>query len=149
MPPRPQMILRSRELLSERMADRYNTVTLAAEVGVSKQLIQYLKSGARSSCRRETAERICRALGCPVGDLFSLPLEEESSNSRENGRLLLTIPQAGKAIGASPSHVYRLIAAGELASTDISLPGSSQPKSRVPVESVNAWIAKRTVAAAS
>lgn len=67
---RPQMVLRSRELLQELMRDRHDTVTLAAATGLSKQLIGYLHSGARKSCSRKTAEKIATALGCEVNALF-------------------------------------------------------------------------------
>lgn len=70
MPGRPQMVLRSTALLQELMKDRYDTVTLAAAVGRSKQLIGYLRSGQRTSCSRQTAERIARALGCDLDVLF-------------------------------------------------------------------------------
>lgn len=68
---RPQMILRSKELLQELMrVGEHDTVTLAAAAGLSKQLIAYLHSGARKSCSRKTAEKIAAALGCQVDTLF-------------------------------------------------------------------------------
>lgn len=76
---RPQMILRSKELLQELMRSQdHDTVTLAAMTGLSKQLIGYLHSGARKSCSRKTAERIAAALGCEVDTLFCPPVSSKS-----------------------------------------------------------------------
>ena len=80
---RPQMILRSRELLHELMRGRHDTVTLAAATGLSKQVIGYLYSGARRSCSRSTAEKISAALGCKVDALFCPGV---SSKSEEEGK---------------------------------------------------------------
>jgi predicted DNA-binding transcriptional regulator AlpA/DNA-binding XRE family transcriptional regulator len=129
------------------MAGRHDTVTLAAQVGVSKQVIAYLTSGRRISCSTKTAEGIARALGCAVDTLFSSPLEEESSNKDLEREMLLTIPQAGEAIGVSRAHAYRLVADGELAVVDVSRKSSKKAKSRVPLASVEAWIAKRAARA--
>ena len=75
---RPEMVLQSAALLRELMKGRHDTVTLAAAVGRSKQLISYLHSGARTSCSRETARRIAAALGCELDVLFCPPLSDES-----------------------------------------------------------------------
>lgn len=144
MPRRPEMILRSLPLLRELMVlAHHNTVTLAAEVGVRKQLIGYLASGSRSSCSTATAERIAGVLGCEVGTLFSNQMEEESANREEEGEVLLTIPEAGKAIGVSKSHAYRLVADGELPVVDVGRSSSKKPKSRVSMKAIEAFIARR------
>jgi len=58
--------------------------------------------------------------------------------------MLLTIPQVQEALQVSETHVYRLIAAGELEVTDVSIDGSSKSKSRVPRASLNAYVKRRT-----
>ncbi|MFI6903049.1 helix-turn-helix transcriptional regulator [Nonomuraea sp. NPDC050394] len=57
--------------------------------------------------------------------------------------MLLTIPEAGKAMKVSRAHAYRLVADGELTVVDVARKGSKKPKSRVSVASVEAWIKKR------
>ncbi|MEU4234144.1 helix-turn-helix domain-containing protein [Nonomuraea sp. NPDC026600] len=139
---RPEMVLRSRELLRELMAGRHDTVTLAAQAGVTKQVIAYLTSGRRTSCSTRTAEGIATALGCQVRTLFSPPLDENSS-TREEEEVLLTIPEAGVAMKVSRAHAYRLVADGELPVVDVGRSSSKKPKSRVEIKAVQAWIAKR------
>lgn len=139
---RPQMILRSHIALRELMAGRYNTVTLAAQVGVRKQVISYLASGRRRSCSKTTAEGIAHALGCQVSTLFSTRMEAESDN-REEEEVLLTIPQAGKAIGVSKAHAYRLVRDGEIPVVDVGRKSSKKAKSRVEPSAIEAFIARR------
>lgn len=145
MPGRPGMTLRSRTLLRELMKGRHNTVTLAEQAGVSKQLVAYLTSGSRRSCSPKTAESICMALGCEVETLFSPPVSANSSNNEE-GEVLLSIAQVGDALGISRSHAYRkvpeLISAGELHTVDVALKGSTKTKTRIPLWSVEDWIRK-------
>jgi excisionase family DNA binding protein len=57
---------------------------------------------------------------------------------------LLTIAEAGAALGCSPMHVYRLIAAGELSAVDIAQPGARRSKTRVRSDEVSAYIEART-----
>lgn len=141
---RPAMILRSSSLLNELMKGRYNTVTLAAQVGVTKQTISHLTSGRRNSCSVPTAERLSEALGCEVDTLFSIP-SSENSNSEE-GEVFHTIPEAGVLLKVSRAHAYRLVADGELKTIDVGRPGAKKPKSRVPQSSIDAWTAKREAA---
>ncbi|WP_113699151.1 helix-turn-helix domain-containing protein [Nonomuraea lactucae] len=138
------MALRSRELLRELMKGRHDTVTLAKQVGLTKQAIQHLTSGRRTSCSRGTAELLAEALGVEVGTLFSHPASE-NSNTKEQ-KVLLTIPEAAKAMRVSRSHAYRLVADGDLPIIDVGRKSSKKPMSRVPVEAIQAWIAKRAAA---
>lgn len=72
------MVLRSKELLQQLMKGRHDTVTLAAAIGRRKQTVSYLWSGRRTSCSRETAERIAKALGCELDTLFCPRASDES-----------------------------------------------------------------------
>ena len=60
---------------------------------------------------------------------------------------LFSIPEAAAQIGCCRDHVYTLISAGLLAVTDISGPGAKKPKSRVPEDSLLAYIRSRTTQA--
>lgn len=56
---------------------------------------------------------------------------------------LMTVPQVAAKVGCHRSHVYELIAAGEFPEVvDISL--GKRAKTRIPVSSVDAFIARRT-----
>lgn len=57
---------------------------------------------------------------------------------------ILTIPETAERLHCSEQHVYRLIHAGELSSTDIAQPGSRKSKTRVLEASVAAFIRRRT-----
>jgi excisionase family DNA binding protein len=57
---------------------------------------------------------------------------------------LLAIPQVADRIGCSRATVYRLIAGGELAVTDIAPKGSKRPKSRVSEDVLAAYIKAHT-----
>lgn len=57
---------------------------------------------------------------------------------------LLTIPETRALLGCSETHVYNLIADGELSAVDISRPGSRKAKTRVPEHEARAWIERRT-----
>jgi Helix-turn-helix domain len=59
-------------------------------------------------------------------------------------RKLHTVPQTADLLECSEAHVYRLIASGDLAVTDISLPGSRRSKTRIPDDSVTAYIDAKT-----
>ena len=84
MPGRPQMRLRSTALLRELMRDRHHdTVSLAAAVGLSKQVISYLWSGRRQTCSRRTAQLVADALGVEVGALFSVPVSSDSPDKED------------------------------------------------------------------
>ncbi|MET8866470.1 helix-turn-helix domain-containing protein [Nonomuraea sp. NPDC004580] len=141
------MILRNRDALNALMRGRYTTVTLAAEVGVTKQLIAYLCSGRRISCSRPTAEGIENALGCVAGTLFSPRTEEDSSNGEEE-EVLLTIPKAAKALGVSKTHAYRLVADGDLPVVYVGRRGSKKPMARVKTTAIDEFIKSREAAAA-
>lgn len=61
----------SRQVLSDYMAHRGFTIrTLAAKVGCSHSVIGHLCSGARNTCKKETALAIERCLDAPPGSLF-------------------------------------------------------------------------------
>lgn len=57
---------------------------------------------------------------------------------------LLTVLETAVALRVSDDTVYRLIAAGDLESTDVAPTGSRRPKTRVLAKSVNEFIASRT-----
>lgn len=144
MPRRPERVLRSATFMRELMVGRFNTVSLAAQAGVRKQVVAYLASGSRRSCSARTAEGIADALGCEVRTLFSNPLEEKSDNRKEEDMVLtLSVTEAGRVIGVSKSHAYRLVADGDLRVVDVGRKGSKRPKSRVPVAAIQEFIARR------
>ena len=138
------MILLNRSLLRQLMTGRYNTVSLAEQVGVSKQAISHLTSGRRNSCRTETAERIAAALGCEIAALFRPRAEEDSYNITEGGEdMVHTIPEASAALRVSKTTVYRLIGSGDLDSLDVSPPSSKKAMRRVPDSAIRAFLAAR------
>lgn len=57
---------------------------------------------------------------------------------------VFTVPAAAAELGCSESHVYRLIAAGELRAVDIGTPGSTRAKTRVRADDIAAYIERRT-----
>lgn len=57
---------------------------------------------------------------------------------------LYTPAEAGERLRASESHVYRLIADGNLRAVDIAQPGSRRPKTRVRSDDLDAYIEART-----
>lgn len=57
---------------------------------------------------------------------------------------LLTIPQTAAHLQVGINTVYRLIASGELAPTDVAPKGSRKPKTRVSREAADAFIKART-----
>lgn len=80
---RPQRVVRGAEHLRRIMRDRgYNTVSLAAATGLSKQVIGYLASGSRRSCSQRTAEVISAALGVPEDVLFRPGISSEPEERR-------------------------------------------------------------------
>ena len=58
--------------------------------------------------------------------------------------MLYTPAEAADRIRASESHIYRLIAEGELRAVDIAQPGSRKPKTRVRSDDLDAYIEKQT-----
>ncbi|WP_053204721.1 helix-turn-helix domain-containing protein [Jiangella muralis] len=56
--------------------------------------------------------------------------------------LLLKPAEAGRLLGVSADHVYRLIANGVLEAVNAAQPGSKSPKTRVPLEAVHEYIAR-------
>lgn len=62
---------------------------------------------------------------------------------------VLTIPEAARFLRCSEMHVYRLIAAGDLEITDISVSGSPSTKSRVRADSIADFLNRRTQKTAS
>lgn len=61
----------SHQALAQFMKHRGFTVrSLAARTGVNKSTIGHLRSGARRTCRDESARAIAKALDCPVDALF-------------------------------------------------------------------------------
>lgn len=57
-------------------------------------------------------------------------------------KLLLTIREAGEALGVSEMSVYRLISAGDLQTCDIGT--GKRSRTRVPVKALEAFVAART-----
>lgn len=57
---------------------------------------------------------------------------------------LLTIPETAAHLRVGINTVYRLIASGDLASTDVAPKGSLKPKTRVPRKAADAFIEART-----
>ena len=51
----------------------------------------------------------------------------------------LTIPQTAERLGCGRTHVYDLIACGELAVIDISRPGAKRSETRVPESSIEEY----------
>lgn len=83
MPARPQMRPRSRERLSEAIAEAgLDTVRLGRRIGVSKQFVAMLIAGTRG-CKHSTAEAIAKAIGLSVGELFVSQLSEYSDKKLE------------------------------------------------------------------
>jgi hypothetical protein len=60
---------------------------------------------------------------------------------------LLTIPETRQILSCSETHVYCLIADGELATVDISRPGSRKSKTRVPLQAAEDFLERRTSSA--
>jgi len=56
---------------------------------------------------------------------------------------LLTVPEAAARLSCSRTHIYRLIAAGELRSVEIKASGT-RPKTRVREEDLEAYIDQHT-----
>jgi excisionase family DNA binding protein len=56
---------------------------------------------------------------------------------------LLPVPAVAERLGCSDSHVYRLIAVGELDAIDISQPGARKAKTRVSEANLDAYIESR------
>lgn len=144
MPGRPEMILHNHARLLQLMAGHFDTVTLAAQVGITKQAIGYLTSGRRSSCRTETAERIASALGCDLGDLFRSRMDEDSYNKTKGGDdMVHRVPEASALLGVSKTTVYRLIGQGALKSIDVAPRGSKKAMRRVPDAAIQEFLADR------
>lgn len=55
----------------------------------------------------------------------------------------LTIPQTAERLGCGRTHVYDLIAHGDLAVIDISRPGAKRSKTRVPETSLDEYARRR------
>ncbi|MGW4422769.1 helix-turn-helix domain-containing protein [Streptosporangium sp. NPDC004631] len=144
MPGRPQMVLTDRAELNRLIDGRFNSaVALAAASGVNRQTIGWLRSGHRRSTSRRSADALASTLGVPTDTLFR-PWKNGDSSSPQPEPMLLRIDEVADALRASETHVYRLIAAGELDTTDVATPGSSKSKSRVPRESLHAYVRRQT-----
>lgn len=145
MPGRPQMILTDRDEFA-RLVDRHfpSAIALARTSGVNRQTIGWLLSpDGRSTTSKKSATALAEALGIPVARLFR-PWSRDDASPRDEESMLLTIPQVRNALQCSETHVYRLLADGELEATDISVPGSSQSKTRVPRTSLAAYVKRQT-----
>lgn len=144
MPGRPQMVLTDRAELI-RLIDAHFTsaVALATTSGVNRQTIGWLRGGHRSSTSRRSADALAHALGVPTATLFR-PWHSDDSSPSTAEPLLLKIGEVADALRCGETHVYRLIAAGELDTTDVATPGSSKSKSRVPRESLHAYVRRQT-----
>lgn len=76
------MKLRSRDILIAYMDDKEFSVTrLAQYAGCSRAMIGHLRSGYKTSCTPDLAERIARALDVPLIGLF---VERASTTGRRN-----------------------------------------------------------------
>lgn len=75
--------LRSRLLLIDIMDKTWSVRALAAEVGISKSMIQHLRDGTRTTCSRQLAESIETALRMPApGTLFEPVASSEKRTAR-------------------------------------------------------------------
>lgn len=59
-------------------------------------------------------------------------------------RRLLRVSEAAELIGCSEKTVYRLISEGSFDTVDISAASSTRSKTRIPEDSLQAWIRART-----
>ena len=57
---------------------------------------------------------------------------------------VLTVPGAAGQLGCSETHIYRLIAAGELRAVDIAMPGAGKSKTRVRADDIAEYIERQT-----
>jgi excisionase family DNA binding protein len=57
---------------------------------------------------------------------------------------LYSVTEAAKRMGCSDMHVYRLIAAGELAIIDIATPGAGRTKTRIRSDDLAGYIERKT-----
>lgn len=57
---------------------------------------------------------------------------------------IYTIPGAAEHLGCSETHLYRLIAAGELKTVDISAPGARRTKTRIRGDDLADYIDRQT-----
>lgn len=64
----------------------YSVQALADKIGVSKATVAHLRSGARTTTSPDTAKKIEKALGLPIGSLFLPKLSPASSNKRRGYR---------------------------------------------------------------
>lgn len=73
----------SAQALAQYMRHRDLSVrALARRVGCSPATIGHLRSGARNTCKSETAKAIERCLDAPAGSLFVLHVSHVSRNTR-------------------------------------------------------------------
>ena len=72
----------------------------------------------------------------PAGIKWSKPAQEQVQ--------LLTVPGAAEFLGCSEVHIYRLIAAGQLRTVDISSAGAQRTKTRIRNDDLAAYIERRT-----
>jgi excisionase family DNA binding protein len=66
--------------------------------------------------------------------------QSDIAETSEPQALLLTPAEAGKLMSVSADHVYRLVAKGVLRAVDISMPGSTRSKTRIPREALEQYI---------
>jgi excisionase family DNA binding protein len=57
---------------------------------------------------------------------------------------VLTVPLAAGQLGCSETHIYRLIAKGELRTVDISVPGAGKSKTRIRADDLADYIDRQT-----
>jgi len=60
------------------------------------------------------------------------------------GMALLSVTEVAERLSSGPSHVYRLIAVGELRAVDIAQPGAKKSKTRVRLDELDRYIESRT-----
>jgi excisionase family DNA binding protein len=68
------------------------------------------------------------------------PRSRTKTPKTAEGTVLLTIPETADQLRCSENTVYRRIASGELEARDISRPGAKKSKTRVPRESLLAYL---------
>jgi transcriptional regulator with XRE-family HTH domain len=78
------MRITNKQVLKDLMAARELTQTELAEMaGLSRQLIGHLLTGARSTCRPDSAEKIARVLFVPLTVLFVPSVTADSGETNK------------------------------------------------------------------
>jgi len=116
------------------MAAFYEAVRLLDPAGASDALLDLIDDDTLTVI-------LARAREAEDREALAAPGEPEPPR-------LLTIEQAAAMLGCSKMHIYRLATAGELTLVDIAQPGAGTTKSRISPDDLDAFIGRRTSAAA-